>query len=124
MFPEASWCQEVLLLIGTNMLRVNCQVAPENMVRLVREADIVPELILGVSLDIWNELELGSVTEVETDSQITLPMGIRVLPSVTRVSSTGGHFASQVFSMKMGQIPEVSSSALHMVEEVGEPLWG
>lgn len=106
-FPEASWCQEFLLLIGTKVLRMNSQVAPQSMVRLVGQADILLELVLRVSGEIRNKLESGSLMEAEMVSQITLPTGIRVLPNL------------------MGQLPmRVALVLCIQWKRLGTQLWG
>lgn len=73
--------------------------------RLKMEADIAPELVLEVSGDTRKELEMEFLNVVEMVSQIILPTGICVLPKLTRVSSSGVHFAVQVFSTKMVNFP-------------------
>lgn len=79
--------------------------APKNIVRLVREADIVPEVVLGVSEGIENGLELVALNVAEMVCRITRPTGIHSLPSLTRVYSSRGTFCGASFARKEGQLP-------------------
>ncbi|ELT95885.1 hypothetical protein CAPTEDRAFT_202925 [Capitella teleta] len=94
--PEHSWMQDVPLLVGTNALRVGEGQAEQGALRVrLRKAVVLPPNATSTVEGEVDQLKaaqnsiVGEVGVLEMISQITLPAGVRVLPTLVEIPQKG-----------------------------------